>query len=96
MLAAALMLATLLIGGAAPASVLAAEAYDNPLLPAVPGDGVVESCADPSTIWGDDGYWYTYCTTDPLNAEDRNAGGNAALTSMPQPEPVPLQPGQPS
>lgn len=33
---------------------------------------------------------------EPSRAEDRNAGGSAALTSTPQPEPVPSQEGQPS
>jgi arabinan endo-1,5-alpha-L-arabinosidase len=84
-LLAALLAALALLAGSArgPASVVAAETYDNPLLPAVPGDGVVESCADPSTIWGGDGYWYTYCTTDPLNAEDRNADGDLNFRKIP-------------
>jgi arabinan endo-1,5-alpha-L-arabinosidase len=83
LLAALLLLGTLLVGSASPASVLAADTYDNPLLPAVPGDGVVESCADPSTIWGEDGYWYTFCTTDPLNGEDRNANGDLNFHRIP-------------
>ncbi|MDB5081071.1 MAG: arabinan endo 5-alpha-L-arabinosidase [Chloroflexi bacterium] len=48
--------------------------YTNPLLAKVPGDGVVESCADPSIIRSrntGDNNWYIYCTTDPLNDEDR-------------------------
>jgi arabinan endo-1,5-alpha-L-arabinosidase len=48
--------------------------YTNPLLAKVPGDGVVESCADPSIIRSrntGDNNWYIYCTTDPLNNEDR-------------------------
>ena len=53
--------------------------YENPLTLTVPGDGLVESCADPSVIRGqepaDDGYWYMYCTTDPLNDEDRTETG---------------------
>jgi arabinan endo-1,5-alpha-L-arabinosidase len=83
LLAALLVLGTLLAGGMSPASAQAAETYDNPLLPAVPGDGVVESCADPSTIWGGDGYWYTYCTTDPLNDEDRNGDGGLNFHRIP-------------
>ena len=35
----------------------------------------MESCADPAIIYGPDTYWYMYCTTDPLNDEDRGAGG---------------------
>lgn len=33
---------------------------------------------------------------EPSRADDRNAGGSAALTSMPQPKPVPSEPGRPS
>ena len=59
----------------APASPAAATGvYSNPLQPQMPGDGVVESCADPSIIRGQtpgDTAWYIYCTTDPLNDEDR-------------------------
>ncbi len=53
--------------------------YTNPLPIQIPGDGMVESCADPvvfRAVEADDeyaGYWYMYCTTDPLNDEDRNA-----------------------
>jgi arabinan endo-1,5-alpha-L-arabinosidase len=82
-LAAMLLLVSVLVQAAAPPSVQAAETYDNPLLPAV-GDGVVESCADPSTIYALDGAWYTYCTTDPLNGADRNSGGALNFHKIPQ------------
>ena len=51
--------------------------YRNPLTPTGPGDGIVESCADPTVIRGQEGEgrWYMYCTTDPLNDEDRQEGG---------------------
>lgn len=54
-----------------------AGTYRNPLEPVVPGDGIVESCADPTVIYGQEGEgrWYMYCTTDPLNDEDVNAAG---------------------
>ena len=48
--------------------------YTNPLPIVIPGDGMVESCADPSIIYSQtpgDNYWYMYCTTDPLNDEDK-------------------------
>ena len=80
--AALLLLGALLGQAVRPSSVLAADSYDNPLLAAVPGDGVVESCADPSTFYAD-GYWYTYCTTDPLNADDRNADGDFNFHKLP-------------
>lgn len=51
--------------------------YTNPLPVQIPRDGLVESCADPSIIKGQapgDDYWYMYCTTDPLNDEDKTGG----------------------
>ena len=68
-----------ILAAAAPAQAAAARnAYQNPLQAVVPGGGLVESCADPSVIRGQqpgDRYWYAYCTTDPLNDGDRNASG---------------------
>lgn len=52
--------------------------YENPLKIDIPGDGMVESCADPTVLHGGqqgDRYWYMYCTTDPLNGEDQNPAG---------------------
>jgi arabinan endo-1,5-alpha-L-arabinosidase len=71
-----------------PASIAAATGtYRNPLLPTIPGDGVVESCADPSVIRGqepeDDHLWYLYCTTDPLNGQDRDGAGNLVFHAIP-------------
>lgn len=60
--------------------------YSNPLQPIVPGDGIVESCADPTVIEGQgvgDDYWYMYCTTDPLNGDDRDASGNLVFHRIP-------------
>ena len=53
------------------------DSYTNPLTVQIPGDGLVESCADPSILRGQtpgDSYWYMYCTTDPLNDSDKTAG----------------------
>jgi arabinan endo-1,5-alpha-L-arabinosidase len=76
---AAFVAAALLVSPAAVAARSGTGTYQNPLRPVVPGDGIVESCADPSVIRGqqpdDDGYWYLYCTSDPLNDEDRTASG---------------------
>src|SRR5688500_17799139 len=83
LLAALLLLSALLVQAVGASPALAADTYDNPLLPTVPGDGLVESCADPSTIYAHDGFWYTYCTTDPLNDEDRNAGGGFNFRRIP-------------
>jgi arabinan endo-1,5-alpha-L-arabinosidase len=84
LLAALLAASAVLAGGlSSQRPALATETYDNPLLATVPGDGAVESCADPSTIWGGDGYWYTYCTTDPLNADDRNSEGDLNFRKIP-------------
>lgn len=60
--------------------------YTNPLAPVVPGDGVVESCADPNVLRGQragDTNWYLYCTTDPLNDEDVDAAGNPVFHLVP-------------
>jgi arabinan endo-1,5-alpha-L-arabinosidase len=59
--------------------------YRNPLQPTVPGDGIVESCADPTVIRGQEGEgrWYLYCTTDPLNDNDRVAGGDFRFHLIP-------------
>ena len=49
----------------------------------MPGDGAVESCADPTVIRADDetgATWYMYCTTDPLNDEDLDAEGTSCST----------------
>src|SRR3954454_10644548 len=56
--------------GAAPST------YTNPLRPRIPGDGVVESCADPTVVrgQGEDPYWYMYCTTDPQRRRPRRRG----------------------
>jgi arabinan endo-1,5-alpha-L-arabinosidase len=59
--------------------------YRNPLLPVVLGDGIVESCADPTVINGQEGEgrWYMYCTTDPLNDEDRRPNGDFNFRLIP-------------
>src|SRR5262245_8753266 len=60
--------------------------YANPLLPRVPGDGSVESCADPVVLRGrqaGDPYWYMYCTTDPLNDEDLDSAGSLSFHKVP-------------
>ncbi len=60
--------------------------YSNPLQPEVPGDGVVESCADPTVLRGQqpgDTAWYLYCTTDPLSDEDLDAEGELVFRRIP-------------
>jgi arabinan endo-1,5-alpha-L-arabinosidase len=60
-----------------PAATLAAPAtrtYTNPLRPTTEiGTGVVESCADPTAIYGQENerLWFMYCTADPLNDQDK-------------------------
>jgi arabinan endo-1,5-alpha-L-arabinosidase len=78
--AAMLFLALLLVPGAAAARPTqdSTGTYRNPLPVQIPDEGQVESCADPTLIRAQqpgDNYWYMYCTTDPLNDEDRNAAG---------------------
>lgn len=77
-----LMLALLLTAFVSPAAA-ATGTYRNPLDIQIPGDGKVESCADPSVIYGQDSYWYMYCTTDPLNGQDRNASGGLNFHFIP-------------
>src|SRR3954452_5483104 len=60
--------------------------YSNPLEPRIPGDGVVESCADPTVIHGQeagDNSWYMYCTTDPRNDEDFDAQNKPIFHRVP-------------
>lgn len=77
-LAIALALSAIAAPAAAPSAVDAASAkYRNPVNVTIPGDGSVESCADPTVIRGQtagDNYWYMYCTTDPLNGDDKTGG----------------------
>jgi arabinan endo-1,5-alpha-L-arabinosidase len=79
----------LMLMGIAPSAALAANStgtYRNPLQINIPGDGQVESCADPSVIRGQqpgDNYWYMYCTKDPLNDEDRNENGDFNFHNIP-------------
>ena len=95
---AVLFVASLLVpaGGAAAAAAVSAPAataagtdpgtYSNPLEPVIPTGGVVESCADPTVIRGQepgDTTWYMYCTTDPLNDEDVGADGELVFHRIP-------------
>lgn len=62
----------------ADASVLEPGTYRNPIRIEIPGGGLVANCPDPSIIRGqtpDDTYWYLYCTSNPLNDDDRNEAG---------------------
>lgn len=53
--------------------------YSNPIRIQIPDtDKTVENCPDPSIIRGQkpgDTYWYLYCTSNPLHAEDKDAEG---------------------
>ena len=79
----ALMLALLGLTPGAAAAGSSAGTYSNPLSIQIPGDGRVESCADPSIIHAQDGYWYLYCTTDPLRGADRDAQGKLVYHQIP-------------
>jgi hypothetical protein len=57
------------IGVAAAPAQQATGTYRNSLDIQIPGDGKVESCADPTAIRGQqpgDNYWYMYCTKGML------------------------------
>lgn len=71
-----LLVALVLAALAMPAQA-ASGTYRNSLDLRIPGGGSVESCADPTAIYGQEGerLWYMYCTTDPLNDDDTNASG---------------------
>jgi arabinan endo-1,5-alpha-L-arabinosidase len=98
----ALTVCTSLLAIAAPAGIAVADtaqapssverrdgnpgSYTNPLAPQIPGDGVVESCADPTVLHGQrpgDTTWYLYCTTDPLNDVDVDANGAPIFRRVP-------------
>ena len=52
--------------------------FTNPLTLNIGEGKVAESCADPVVLRGQvegDRYWYLYCTTDPLNSDDRTENG---------------------
>lgn len=90
----ALPLATVLPAAGAPSPSAAPErtrpvatSYSNPLQPDI-GDGrTLDSCADPMVLRAqepDDPYWYLYCTTDPLDDQDRDATGALVFNKIPQ------------
>lgn len=79
-----LILPLTLVGAARPQIVAAQEStYTNPLPIQIPGGGVVQSCADPTILHAQDSYWYIYCTSDPLNDQDRNADGSFKFHLVP-------------
>ena len=64
--------------------------YENPLAPDIPGDGTVDSCADPMVIQGQDGetidgeqVWYMYCT--PTRSTTRTSTRRATRSSTGSP-----------
>ncbi|HYO51652.1 family 43 glycosylhydrolase [Archangium sp.] len=74
-----LPLVMLLVGTACPdPKPLEEKTYTNPVKIQIPSGGFVENCPDPSIIRGQkpgDEYWYLYCTSNPLNDQDKNAAG---------------------
>jgi arabinan endo-1,5-alpha-L-arabinosidase len=57
--------------------------YANPL-PVRSQAGEVTTCADPSVLRGGEAApWVMVCTTDPLNAEDRDANGDLRFRLVP-------------
>ena len=87
-LAAVLLLAPLIsVGGATSAtSAETPPPYTNPLAPAVPGGGTVDSCADPAVLRGqgdEADSWFLYCTTDPLNDAETSGPGDPVFHPIP-------------
>jgi arabinan endo-1,5-alpha-L-arabinosidase len=75
-----------LLALAGPSAARDADRYRNPLEPRVPGDGTVDSCADPVVLRGRDEdrrRWFMYCTSDPLNDEDIDAEGEPVFHPVP-------------
>jgi len=71
---------------APPATEASSQNYLNPLTVRIPGNGLVETCADPTLIRGQqsgDTRWYMYCTMDPLNEADRDEAGNLRFRMIP-------------
>lgn len=81
-----LLLALIAASPALAASPKSPGTYTNPLKPRIPKGGVIESCADPMVLRGQQGdpYWYMYCTTDPLNDAGRDAEGKRVFRKIPQ------------
>jgi arabinan endo-1,5-alpha-L-arabinosidase len=85
-LSSVLMLAALAMPRTAPAQTTTPGTYTNPLpiTAAGIGNGTVESCADPTiTKSPSDQYWYVFCTKDPLNDDDKAAGGGYNFRNIP-------------
>ncbi len=60
--------------------------FVNPLTLSIRNGQLAESCADPVILKGQttgDRYWYLYCTTDPLNADDRAENGDLNFNLIP-------------
>ncbi len=67
--------------------------YTNPVSMTIPDtytptSGLVESCADPTIIRGQEEdvvvqWWYMYCTTDPLRGDDRDEQGDLIFHPIP-------------
>ncbi|WP_437627139.1 family 43 glycosylhydrolase [Sorangium sp. So ce1151] len=54
------------------------ETYTNPLAISIPDGGAVVSCPDPAILGGEasaDARWYLFCSSGPLDGDDRDAGG---------------------
>lgn len=62
----------------APLTETSTGTYTNPLSVETTTGGAFESCPDPAVIKGqavDDPFWYLYCTSNPLNGNDRTTTG---------------------
>jgi arabinan endo-1,5-alpha-L-arabinosidase len=87
-LSSVLMLAAFAMPRTAPAQTTTPGTYTNPLPVTAPGigNGLVESCADPSIIRSQDPAdpaWYVFCTKDPLNDDDKNDANEYIYRNIP-------------
>jgi arabinan endo-1,5-alpha-L-arabinosidase len=65
---------------------LVTKSFTNPLRLTIPAGGTLQTCADPTIIRGQqkgDNTWYMYCTTDPLNDQDKAASGDYRFHLIP-------------
>ncbi|MFL5349678.1 MAG: family 43 glycosylhydrolase [Hyalangium sp.] len=61
-----------------PEPTLVTQGFTNPLKISIPTGGLVQNCPDPTVIRGQqegDTSWYMYCTSDPLNDQDKDSSG---------------------
>ena len=85
LLPSALVLATTIATQSQQAGSNVGRTYVNPLSLVSTEHGSVENCSDPEVLEGEDGdaYWYLYCTSNPLRADNRDENGDLGWHLVP-------------